>query len=82
MQCAVLAALTASATMSLQRSRANPCAPDLLSRSLLAGGALVSAQQLQLPSEPPRQFGASITGAFEGWFKNPDGSYTLPRRAI
>ena len=28
----------------------------------------------QLPSEPQRQFGTSITGAFEGWFANPDGS--------
>ena len=37
-----------------------------------AAGALVSAQQL--PSEPSRQFGTSITGAFEGWFDNPDGS--------
>ena len=44
---------------------------------LLASGALVSAQQVQLPSEPARQFGASITGAFEGWFRNPDGSYTF-----
>jgi hypothetical protein len=33
---------------------------------------LVSAQQL--PSEPRREFGTSITGAFEGWFDNPDGS--------
>jgi hypothetical protein len=44
---------------------------------LLASSALVSAQQVQLPSEPARQFGASITGAFEGWFRNPDGSYTF-----
>jgi hypothetical protein len=35
-------------------------------------GALLSAQQL--PSEPRRGFGASITGAFEGWYSNPDGS--------
>lgn len=41
----------------------------------LAGGLLPSAQQL--PSEPPRQFGASITGAFEGWFDNPDGSHNF-----
>ena len=33
--------------------------------------ALVAAQQL--PSEPPRQFGASVTGAFEGWFDTADG---------
>jgi hypothetical protein len=28
----------------------------------------------QLPNEPFRQFGTSITGAFEGWFANTDGS--------
>src|SRR4029450_12998123 len=38
----------------------------------LVGGALVAAQQL--PSEPSKQFGTSVTGAFEGWFDNPDGS--------
>jgi len=38
----------------------------------VAGGIYPSA--LQLPSEPRRQFGAGITGAFEGWFENPDGS--------
>jgi hypothetical protein len=42
----------------------------------LAAGVLVSAQQ-PLPSEPPRGFGASVTGAFEGWFQNPDGSYSF-----
>lgn len=31
----------------------------------------------QLPSEPQRAFGASVTGAFEGWYDNPDGSRTL-----
>jgi hypothetical protein len=35
-------------------------------------GRPVLAQQL--PSEPQRQFGTSITGAFEGWFDNADGS--------
>ena len=40
-----------------------------------AGGILVSAQQL--PSEPRRDFGTSVTGAFEGWFANPDGSRTF-----
>jgi hypothetical protein len=47
---------------------------------MLAGllAAVVSAQQTQiLPSEPPRGFGASITGAYEGWFDNPDGSHTF-----
>jgi hypothetical protein len=31
----------------------------------------------QLPVEPQREAGASVTGAFEGWFKNPDGTFTL-----
>jgi hypothetical protein len=35
---------------------------------VLAAGVALSAQQL--PSEPRRQFGASITGAFEGWFES------------
>jgi hypothetical protein len=38
---------------------------------------LVFAQQTVLPSEPPRGFGASVTGAFEGWFENPDGTYSF-----
>ncbi len=42
---------------------------------LLAGGVLLSAGQL--PSEPPRQFGSSVTGAFEGWFDNKDGSHNF-----
>jgi hypothetical protein len=43
--------------------------------ALAAVGALPSAQQL--PSEPRRQFGTSVTGAFEGWFENGDGSRTF-----
>lgn len=42
---------------------------------LLASWALGWAQQL--PMEPPHDSGQSITGAFEGWFGNPDGSYSL-----
>jgi len=40
-----------------------------------AGGVILSAQQL--PSEPPRQFGSSITGAFEGWFDDADGTHNF-----
>jgi len=39
------------------------------------GAALVCGQSL--PLEPPRQSGASVTGAFEGWFKNADGTFSL-----
>ena len=31
----------------------------------------------QLPFEPVHESGQSITGAFEGWFKNPDGTVSL-----
>src|SRR5579862_5215200 len=30
-----------------------------------------------LPLEPPHEAGASVTGAFEGWFKNADGTFSL-----
>ena len=35
------------------------------------------AQAASLPMEPTHDSGQSITGAYEGWFKNPDGSFTL-----
>ena len=38
--------------------------------------ALVFGQQY-LPGEPQHKAGASITAAFEGWFTNKDGSYSL-----
>jgi hypothetical protein len=43
----------------------------------LAASAALAGQQQPLPSEPPRQFGASITASFEGWFKNDDGSFSF-----
>lgn len=42
----------------------------------LASGVFLSAQA-QLPSAPKLQFGGSVTGAFEGWFDNADGSHTF-----
>jgi hypothetical protein len=42
---------------------------------LLASSVVVSAQLL--PSVPPRQFGGSVTAAFEGWYDNPDGTHTF-----
>jgi hypothetical protein len=41
---------------------------------LLAGGSLAWGQ---LPVEPGHNSGLGITGAFEGWFKNPDGTFSL-----
>jgi hypothetical protein len=47
----------------------------------LCAGALVAigfnARAEQLPMEPAHNSGQSITAAYEGWFKNPDGSFTL-----
>jgi hypothetical protein len=41
---------------------------------ILAG---VWALAAQLPMEPTRDSGASITGALEGWYKNNDGTYSI-----
>jgi hypothetical protein len=43
---------------------------------LAVAGTFVSAQA-QLPSAPMKQFGASISPAFEGWYDNPDGTHTF-----
>jgi hypothetical protein len=43
---------------------------SLCAAGAIAGGMLLSGQQIP---EPRKQFGASVTGAFEGWFANQDG---------
>ncbi|HVS66394.1 MAG TPA: hypothetical protein VMT85_23145 [Thermoanaerobaculia bacterium] len=42
--------------------------------ALLAAGAL-SARQL--PLSPPRDAGQTVTPVFEGWYPNPDGTFSL-----
>ena len=51
----------------------------LLAVVAIASWALLGARQLraQLPLEPIRDSGQGVTGAFEGWYPNPDGSFTL-----
>jgi hypothetical protein len=44
---------------------------------MLAASAVLAFGQATVLPEPARDSGASITGAFEGWFKNPDGSFSL-----
>src|SRR5215469_14057946 len=39
--------------------------------------AILGAQTPELPLEPFHQAGQSITGAFEGWYPNSDGTSTL-----
>jgi hypothetical protein len=41
---------------------------------ILFDGLQLPTSGQRLPSEPRKQFGASVTGAFEGWFYNDDGS--------
>jgi len=51
-----------------------------LAGALVTGGLVVSyaqAPQGALPLDPSRERGASITPAFEGWYPNPDGSFSL-----
>jgi hypothetical protein len=45
----------------------------------IAGWALLSApaSRAQLPLEPIRDSGQGVTGAFEGWYPNADGSFTM-----
>jgi hypothetical protein len=47
---------------------------SLCAAGAIAGGVLLSAQQIP---EPRKQFGSSVTGAFEGWFNNDDGSHSF-----
>lgn len=44
--------------------------------ALLATSAWLACGQ-SLPLEPQHESGSSVTGAFEGWFKNDDGSFSL-----
>lgn len=44
----------------------------------VASCVLVAAAQVgQLPLEPLRDAGQGVTGAYEGWYPNPDGTFTL-----
>lgn len=48
--------------------------------NILVAGFLAAAPQIfaqQLPLEPRHDAGQGITGVFEGWFPNPDGSFSL-----
>ncbi len=46
--------------------------PVAVALLMVAGGA-----HAQLPLEPPRESGQSVTPAFEGWFRNADGTISL-----
>lgn len=42
---------------------------------VLTSATLFAAEQLAI--EPKHDSGQSITGAYEGWYKNPDGTFTI-----
>lgn len=46
---------------------------------VIASAVLVAGQSppAQLPLAPVRESGQSVIGAYEGWYQNPDGSFTM-----
>jgi hypothetical protein len=51
-----------------------------LNRVAITGFLVLAAANLilaQLPLEPVKEAGQSVTGAYEGWYQNRDGSYSL-----
>jgi hypothetical protein len=61
-------------------SRRTPFIPVVAIAALAAAWTLRAAAQTPkgaLPLDPPRERGASITPAYEGWYQNADGSYSL-----
>ena len=61
------------------RSRVTPrrLAILLASCGLVWAALPVNGQSGHLPLEPLHDAGQNVTAAYEGWFKNPDGSYSL-----
>ena len=49
----------------------------LASWALVWAALPVNGQSGQLPMEPLHTSGQNVTAAYEGWFKNSDGSYSL-----
>lgn len=61
-------------------SRSRTCRVAMLVGVLAAGWSLVAAAQKPpdvLPLGPARERGASVTPAFEGWYQNDDGTFSL-----
>src|SRR6185295_2441997 len=45
--------------------------------AIAAGAQAPQTPQTTLPLDPQRERGASVTPAYEGWYPNPDGSFSL-----
>ena len=57
--------------------RASRLAGGCLAFVVTAGIVVAGQAPTQLPFEPVKDSGQSVTGAFEGWYPNPDGTYNL-----
>jgi len=53
--------------------------PIAITFAVVVGSVVAIAAQTrgQVEPEPVRESGQSVTGALEGWYQNPDGSYSL-----
>ena len=67
-------AKTAEDDQRRREAAVNRCRDDLRRRPRWPAAFLCLARPQRFRRTAPRQFGASVTGAFEGWFDNPDGS--------
>ena len=67
--------------MNRRRAHASACAANtilVVSVTFAVSMATLAAQlPAQLPLEPVREAGQSVIGAYEGWYQNSDGSYSL-----
>src|SRR4051794_7666127 len=59
------------------RHRGAVVAGGLALAACCAIGVAAQGTQAPLPLTPPRERGASITPAFEGWYPNADGSFSM-----
>lgn len=57
--------------------RRPPHALAVLAAAVTAMAVLTAQTPQPLPLGPVRERGASVTPAFEGWYENPDGSFSL-----
>lgn len=48
-----------------------------LAAAMIVVALPAAAQYKQLPMEPLHERGASVTPSYEGWWQNPDGTYSL-----
>ena len=62
---------------SLRSSASSAVRASALIWMLVWGTLPARGQSGQLPLEPLHDSGQGVTGVFEGWFKNPDGSVSL-----